>query len=70
MGTVFEIYTNAGNGWLRGRFEWNGGFDDPPRLAMNIWNPKGPWDEDGLPPWLGDVEIEVPAKAICRFPKG
>lgn len=70
VGTAFELYTNAGNGWIRGRFEWQGGADDPPRMAVNIWNPKGPWDEDGLPPWIGNVEIEIPANAICRFPKG
>lgn len=70
VGTAFELYTNAANGWIRGRFEWNGGFDDPPRLVMNMWNPKGPWDEEGLPPLLGCVELVVPSRAICRFPKG
>jgi hypothetical protein len=70
VGTAFEMYTNAGNGWIRGRFEWAGDQKDPPKLAMNLWNPKGPWDEDGLPPWIGEAELVVPDKAICRFPKG
>lgn len=67
VGDVVEMYTNAANGWVRGRFEWAGG-DAAPRLAMNVWDPTGPRDEDGLPPWIADVEVAVPKRAICRWP--
>ena len=66
VGDVIEVYTNDANGWLRGRFEWNGGADDGPRIAVNLWDPYGAPDEDGLPPWVGEIDIALPARAICR----
>ena len=67
VGDAIEVYTNGFNGWIRGRFEWDGERQNPPKFAVNIWNPKGPADEDGLPPWVGDLEAELPADALCRW---
>ncbi len=65
-GAVIEVYTNHHHGWLRGRFEWTPG-EAHPWLAINIWDPEGPADEDGLPPWVGEMRCEIPAKALCRW---
>ena len=67
IGDAIEVYTNGFNGWIRGRFEWSGEKSSRPKIAINVWNPKGPADEDGLPPWVGDLEAEVPADALCRW---
>jgi hypothetical protein len=67
VGDAIEVYTNGFNGWIRGRFEWDGVPETRPKIAVNVWNPKGPADEDGLPPWVGDLEAELPAAALCRW---
>ena len=66
VGDVVEVFTNSANGWLRGRFEWSGRVDERPCLAMNLWNPYGSRDADGLPPWVGEMEAEIPPRALCR----
>lgn len=66
-GDVVELYTNRSNGWIRGRFEWSGRAAERPRLAMNLWDPTGPQDTEGLPTWLGSVELELPEGAILRW---
>lgn len=67
VGDVIEVYTNTANGWLRGRFEWTGHASDAPRIALNVWDPDGPRDEDGLPPWVGDLEASIPVNAAVRW---
>jgi len=68
VGEVIEVYTNTANGWVRGRFEWSGDPSQRPRIAMNLWDPNGQRDEDGLPPWVGDLEATLPERAVCRRP--
>jgi hypothetical protein len=68
VGDTIELYTNHANTWVRGRFEWSGQAADRPRFAINLWDPDGPQDADGLPPWIGDLEGPLPARAICRWP--
>ena len=63
-GDVIEVYTNRANGWIRGRFEWDG--QGAPRVAINLWDPSGPLDEDALPPWVGDLDASLAPGAICR----
>jgi hypothetical protein len=67
-GAVIEVYTNAANGWLRGRYERADG--GPPRLAVHVWDLLGARDEDGLPPWTGELDAPLPLKATCRWPVG
>lgn len=66
VGDVVEVFTNSANGWLRGRFEWDGGAEDPPRIALNVWDPNGTRDEDGLPPWVGSLDARIPDGARVR----
>ncbi|MBT3222658.1 MAG: hypothetical protein HN348_26585 [Proteobacteria bacterium] len=66
VGDVVEVFTNSANGWLRGRFEWSGRLNERPCLAINLWNPHGPRDADGLPPWVGEMVAEIPVRALCR----
>lgn len=68
VGDTVELYTNRANGWIRGRFEWSGLRHERPRIAVNIWNPHGEPDPDGLPPWVGELEAAIPRDAICRLP--
>jgi hypothetical protein len=65
-GDVLEVYTNAANGWVRGRYEWSGQQGERPVLAVNLWDPHGVRDADGLPPWAGELLAEIPALAVCR----
>lgn len=67
IGDVIEVFTNNANSWVRGRFEWGGG-KAPPKLAINLWDPNGDSDEDGLPPWIGELESPLPKRAVCRWP--
>ena len=67
VGDVVQLYTNTANGWVRGRFEWSGNLAERPRLAMNLWDPTGPRDDDGVPPWVGDLEAVLPPGAILRW---
>ena len=69
MGDVVELYTNGANGWLRGRFEWSGEPTERPCFAINLWDPTGPRDEDGLPPWVATLEAPIPAAARLRWPR-
>lgn len=64
-GDVIEVFTNQHTQWLRGRFEWDVD-NERPSLAINVWDPDGPEDEDGLPPWIGELTCPIPAGAICR----
>lgn len=66
VGDPIEVYTTAANGWVRGRLEWSGHPEDPARLAVNVWDPDGPRDEDGLPPWVGDLDAPLPRGARVR----
>lgn len=68
-GDAIELYTNRVNGWLRGRFAWTGRREDPPRLVVSVWDPHGARDAEGRPPFAGDLEIPIPAAAVCRFPR-
>lgn len=68
VGDTVELYTNRANGWIRGRYEWSGRRDDRPRLAINIWNPHGERDADGLPPWAGEIDAAIPKNGVCRLP--
>jgi hypothetical protein len=63
-GDVIEVYTNAANGWIRARFEDH----DGPRVAIHLWDPIGRRDEDGLPPWVGELDAPLPARAVARWP--
>ncbi len=67
-GDVVELFTNLSSGWLRGRFEWSERVDEAPRLAVNLWDPTGPRDEDGLPPWVGELDARLPVGAVLRWP--
>ncbi|MFT4627423.1 MAG: hypothetical protein ACI8PZ_006107 [Myxococcota bacterium] len=69
VGDVLELYTNSASGWLRGRFEWTESVADRPRIAVNLWDPTGPRDEDGLPPWVGALDAPLPAGAMLRWPR-
>lgn len=64
VGDIVEVYTNRAAGWLRGRFEWDG--EGRPRLGINVWDPHGEVDEDGLPPWVGDLDAVIPERAVVR----
>ncbi|MBN2799181.1 MAG: hypothetical protein JXX28_08550 [Deltaproteobacteria bacterium] len=66
IGDPIEVYTNRSNGWVRGRFEWGGLPDDPGMIAVNVWDPAGARDEDGLPPWVGSLEAALPPRARVR----
>jgi hypothetical protein len=68
-GDVVEVFTNAANPWIRGRFDWSGKPDDPPKLSINVWDPHGARDEDGLPPWIGTMEAAIPRRAVLRWPR-
>lgn len=68
-GAIIEVYTNRANGWIRGRYEWSGRPSDLPRLVVNLWNPHGEPDADGLPPLVGEIDSPIPEGAICRPPK-
>ena len=68
-GAAIELFTNACDGWLRGRLAWSGRVEDPPRMQVPAWNPDGPWNEEGLPPFVGNLDFVIPAQAICRRPK-
>lgn len=68
VGDVIEVYTNAANGWIRGRFAWSGGDQDPPRLVINLWDANGARDEDGVPPFVGELDAALPRGATCRAP--
>jgi hypothetical protein len=65
---VLELYTNRANGWLRGRFEWSGDPAIRPHLEINLWDPIGPRDEDGLPPWVATLAAPLPVPARLRWP--
>jgi hypothetical protein len=65
IGDVIEVFTNPANGWVRGRFELSSGVAE---LIVNIWDPGGVHDEDGLPPWVGAWGGALPEGAICRWP--
>lgn len=67
VGDVLELYTNTANGWVRGRFEWSGEREERPRLALNLWDPTGPRDEEGLPPYVGALEAPLPEGAVLRW---
>ena len=69
VGDVLELYTNSASGWLRGRFEWTESVADRPRIAVNLWDPTGPGDEDGLPPWVGALDAPLPPGAMLRWPR-
>ena len=65
-GDGLEVFTNVANGWVRGRFAWTGQAADSPRLAINLWDPRWPRDPGDLPPWVGELDAVLPARAICR----
>ena len=65
---VLELYTNRANGWIRGRFEWTGDPAVRPTLEIHLWDPVGPRDEDGLPPWVATLAAPLPAAARLRWP--
>lgn len=69
VGDPIEVYTNAANGWVRGRFEWTEQPDDAPRLAIHCWDPDGKPDADGLPPWVGELVMSLPSKVSVRWPR-
>jgi hypothetical protein len=69
VGDVVELFTTAANGWVRGRFEWTEQEADVPRFAVNLWDPNGVEDEDGLPPWVGSLEAAIPPRAVFRWPE-
>lgn len=62
---MIELYTNAANGWLRGRFV---AVRDGAHLVINVWDANGPRDEDGVPPFVGEFDAIIPRRATCRFP--
>lgn len=64
-GDIVEVFTNAANGWVRGRFEV---VDGRPCVFLNVWDPAGDADVDGLPPWVGEWGGPLPDGARCRFP--
>ncbi len=66
VGSPIEVFTNRANGWVRGRLEWSGRKGEAPRLAINVWDPAGDLDEDGLPPWVGALETPLPPRARVR----
>ncbi len=68
-GDPVEVFTNSANTWMRGRFDWSGRRDEAPRLSINVWDPVGARDEDGLPPWIGTMEAALPRKAVLRGPR-
>jgi hypothetical protein len=65
-GDTVEVYTNAVNGWLRGRFSWSGRDEDPPRLVVNCWDANGVPDADGRPPFVGELVTAIPMRAVVR----
>lgn len=65
-GDTVEVYTNAVNGWLRGRFSWTERNEDPPRLVVNCWDANGIPDADGRPPFVGELVTAIPTRAIVR----
>jgi hypothetical protein len=69
-GDTAELYTDSANGWLRGRFAWSGEPGDPPRLLINLWDPKGRRDAEGMPPWIGEWGAPLPPRAALRRPTG
>jgi hypothetical protein len=66
VGDPIEVYTNRANGWLRGRFEWSGRATDRPRVSVNLWDPDGEADADGLPPWVGELVADIPVHTVVR----
>lgn len=68
VGDVIEVYTNAANGWIRGKLAWTGVAGAPARISINVWDANGARDEDGLPPWIGELDSAIPKAARCRLP--
>ena len=66
VGQPIEVFTNHANRWVRGRFEWSGRAGERPTLAIHLWDPAGARDADGLPPWVGELITDIPARAVCR----
>lgn len=64
---VVEVYTNRSNGWLRGRFRWSAS-EGVPQLIVNMWDPTGARDADGLAPLIGTLVCALPIASILRWP--
>jgi hypothetical protein len=65
-GMVLEVYTNKANGFVRGQVVCQP-WPARPKLMVTLWNPWGGRDVDGLPPRVGQWELELPDEARCRF---
>jgi len=67
-GDELEVYLDDQLGWIRGRLQWARSPHTPPSIRRPITHPSAT-GRDGAPQNLGEVELQLPEDAVCRWPE-
>jgi len=66
-GDQLDVYLDAQLGWVRGRLHWGRSPHTPPSVRRQIVHPTATGRDDE-PMNLGEVELQLPEDAVCRWP--
>ncbi len=66
-GDELDVYVNATIGWVRGRLQWARSPHTPPSIRVGAEHPTAE-GRDGGPLNLGEIELQLPEEALCRWP--
>ncbi|MEQ1506834.1 MAG: hypothetical protein ABMB14_31695 [Myxococcota bacterium] len=63
VGDPVELYANPAIGWVRGTFQWGRRNTSAPTVRIPATDPDDPTRI------LGEIELGLPAAAVCRWPR-